>query len=73
MKTTYIISSVQNTIKIFNAKTGFLVKSFIIPGELINGPIQAGEQFTIIVKVNNRLQGKIYKLPTCFLVKTFSV
>lgn len=73
MKTLYIISSVQNQIKVFNAKTGFMVKSFTIPGELINGPVQAGNQFTIILKVNNKLQGRIYKLPNCFLVKTFSV
>lgn len=73
MKQTYIITCDKNVIKVFNSKTGLLVKTFTIPGVVINGPIQSENQFTIIVNTNGRTQGRIYKLPNCFLVKTFNV
>lgn len=72
MKQTYIITCDKNVIKVFNSKTGLLVKTFNVPGVVVNGPIQSENQFTIILNVNGKTQGRIYKLPNCFLVKTFN-
>lgn len=68
----YIISCVNRTIKVFNASTGFLYKSVVLPGDIINGPIQDGDKFTVIINFNNAKQGRIYKLPNCFLVRSFN-
>ena len=73
MKATYIITCDKNTIRVFNSNTGFLIKSFNVPGVIINGPIQSENLFTVIVNINGRNQGRIYKLPNCFLHKTFNV
>lgn len=72
MKQTYIITCDKNVIKVFNSKTGLLVKTFNVSGVVVNGPIQSENQFTIIVNANGKTQGRIYKLPNCFLVKTFN-
>lgn len=72
MKQNYIISANNNFIKVFNSNTGMLVKNFKLSGDIINGPFQTGDQFTVIVKEGMKKVGKIYKLPNCFLVKNFN-
>lgn len=73
MKTKYIISSHNNVIKVFNAMTGGVIRSFKVNGDIVNGPVQSGDQFSVIIKMGEKIVGRIYKLPTCFLLKTFNV
>ncbi len=72
MKTKYIISYNDNTVKVFNAMTGLVIRTLKINGDIVNGPVQSGDQFTLIVRVGNKLQGRIYKLPNCFLIRNFN-
>lgn len=72
MKPTYIISYSNNIVKVFNAMTGLVIRTLKINGDIVNGPIQSGDQFTIIVRVGTKLQGRIYKLPNCLLVRNFN-
>lgn len=73
MKNSYIITSFKNQIKIFNSNTGNLLKTFTLPGTLINGPVQSNDTFTVVLDINGMQQGRIYKLPNCFLQRTFKV
>ena len=73
MKTNYIISYTNNNVKVFNAMTGLVIRTLKINGEIVNGPVQSGDQFTIIVKEGSKTTGKIYKLPSCLLIRNFSV
>lgn len=72
MKPKYIISYNNNTVKVFNAMTGMVIRTLKINGDIVNGPIQSEDQFTIIVRTGNKLQGKIYKLPNCLLIRNFN-
>lgn len=72
MKDKYIISYNNNTVKVFNAMTGMVIRALKINGDIVNGPVQSGDQFTIIVRTGNKLQGKIYKLPNCLLIRSFN-
>lgn len=73
MKQTFIITCDKNIIKVFNSKTGLLTKTFMLPGSVVNGPIQSENQFTVILNINGKSQGRIYKLPNCFLVRSFNI
>jgi len=73
MKNLYIITATKNQIKVFNSKTGTLLKTFILPGNLVNGPVQSDDIFTVVIDLNGQQQGRIYKLPNCFLQRTFKV
>lgn len=72
MKTKYIISYNSNTIKVFNAMTGLVIRTLKINGEIVNGPVQSEDKFTIIVKEGNKTVGKIYRLPNCLLIRNFN-
>lgn len=72
MKPKYIISYNNNTVKVFNAMTGMVIRTLKINGDIVNGPVQSEDQFTIIVRTGNKLQGKIYKLPNCLLIRNFN-
>jgi len=72
MKPKYIISYNNNTVKVFNAMTGTVIRTLKINGDIVNGPVQSDDQFTIIVRTGGKLQGKIYKLPNCLLIRNFN-
>lgn len=68
----YIISVAGKIVKVFNPKTGNVYRTFTLPGDVINGPVQSGNTFTVILKVGSKQEGRIYKLPSCLLIKKFN-
>jgi len=63
-----------NTIKIIDAKSGRTVHSVKFNGQLVQGPIPAGDSFQIVCRYSptNR-QAKIYSLNTGRLERQFKI
>lgn len=57
---------------IIDPSTGAFVNRFHIPGELVSGPIVAGDSCTIVTKSNSLNTGYVIKVPTGYLINRFS-
>ena len=68
-----VSSGPNNSIKIFDAETGSLYRTFPAGGTLINQPIVSESQVVCEVKVNNQAMMKYFSLPSCSLVRSIPI
>jgi hypothetical protein len=63
----------NNTVKLFDAETGSLYRTFPAGGQLINQPIVTENQVVCEVKVNNQPMMNYFSLPGCSLLKSIQI
>lgn len=63
----------NNTIKLFDAETGSLYRSFPAGGPLINQPIVSESEVVCEVKINNQPMMRYFSLPGGSLIKSIPI